>query len=116
MRLEISPDLGFEFLSGTDHFGYFGDRIVVEVHGWVSPFPLVRLQVLMSDGATQCALSAVSSASLSAILGDLTGDESLPAASIIMQGPCRRRFPGVAVRRVGFIGFPSDQNPQSLVE
>jgi len=50
------------------------------------------------------------------LLGDLTGDESLPEASIIMQGSCPRRFPGVAVRRVGFIGFLSDQKPQSLVE
>jgi hypothetical protein len=50
------------------------------------------------------------------LLGDLTGDEELPEALIIMQGPCPRRFPGVAVRRVGFIGFPSDQKPQSLVE
>jgi len=48
--------------------------------------------------------------------GDLTGDESLPEALIIMQGPRPRRFPGVAIRRLGFIGFPSDQKPQSLVE
>jgi len=50
------------------------------------------------------------------LLGDLTGDESLPEASIIMQGPCPRRFPCVAIRRLGFIGFSSDQKPQSLVE
>jgi len=50
--LEISPDLGFEFLSGTNRFVDFGDGIVVEVHGWESPFPPVRFQVLMSDGAT----------------------------------------------------------------
>jgi hypothetical protein len=40
----------------------------------------------------------------------------LPEASIITQGPCLRRCPGVAIRRLGFIGFPSDQKPQSLVE
>jgi hypothetical protein len=50
--LETSPDLGFEFLSGSYHFGDFGDGIVVEVHGWESPFPPVRFQVLMSDDAT----------------------------------------------------------------
>ena len=50
------------------------------------------------------------------LLGDLTGDELLPEASIIMQTPCSRRFPCVVIRRLGFIGFPSDQIPQSLVE
>jgi len=47
-----SPNQGFEFLSGTDHLGDFGDGIVVEVHGWELPFPPIRFQVLMSDGAT----------------------------------------------------------------
>jgi len=29
----------------------------------------------------------------------------MPEASIITQGQCPRRFPGVSIRRIGFIGF-----------
>jgi hypothetical protein len=43
------------------------------------------------------------------LLRDLTGDETLPEVSIIMQCPCPQRFPGVAIRLVGFIGFLSDE-------
>jgi hypothetical protein len=50
------------------------------------------------------------------LLGDLTGDESLPEAAINMQCPRPRKFPCVTIRHLGFVGFPSDQKPQSLVE